>query len=140
MKIDLKYYKTDLVFQARGSAGVPLLLGQAADDSELNTTRPMELLLMSLASCSSVDIVRILKTQKQPIDDYRVEVQANRQEGRIPALFDNINLKYVFEGDISPLKIERAVNLSLEKYCSVYKILEPTAKINYELLLNGKLL
>jgi len=138
MKIDLTYYKTDLVFQAKGSAGVPILLGQAADDSLLNTTRPMELLLMSLASCSSVDIVKILKTQKQSIDEYRVEVHANRQEGRVPALFDNINLKYVFEGDISPLKIERAVNLSLEKYCSVYKILEPTAKINYELHLNGK--
>ena len=140
MKIDLKYYKTDLVFQARGSSGAPILLGQAADDSLLSTTRPMELLLMSLASCSSVDIVKILKTQKQHIDEYRVEVQANRQEGRIPALFDNINLKYVFEGDISQLKIERAVSLSLEKYCSVYKILEPTSKINYELQLNGKLL
>lgn len=140
MKIDLNYYQTDLVFEAKGSSGVPILLGQTAEGSELKTTRPMELLLMSLASCSSVDIVRILKTQKQSIDDYRVEVNANRQEGRVPALFDTINLKYVFEGDISPLKIERAVNLSLEKYCSVYKILEPTAKINYELVLNGKII
>ena len=67
MKIDLTYYKTDLVFQAKGSAGVPILLGQAADDSLLSTTRPMELLLMSLASCSSVDIVKILKTQNNPL-------------------------------------------------------------------------
>ena len=139
MKIDLNYYQTDLVFEAKGSSGVPILLGQTAEGSELKTTRPMELLLMGLASCSSVDIVKILKTQKQTIVNYRVEANANRQEGRVPALFDTINLKYVFEGNISPLKIERAVNLSLEKYCSVYKILEPTAKINYELVLNGKI-
>ena len=140
MKIDLTYNNTDLVFEAKGSAGTPILLGQTADGSDLKATRPMELLLMSLASCSSVDIIKILKTQKQSIDDYRVEVNANRQEGSVPSLFDNITLTYVFKGDISPSKIERAVSLSLEKYCSVYKILEPTAKINYELELNGKTL
>lgn len=137
MNIKLKYYKKDLIFQAESSNGYPLFLGQTAEDSKIKAIRPMELLLMGLASCSSVDIVKILKKQKQTIVYYRVEVDAKRQENLVPSLFETITLKFIFEGDISPLKIERAVSLSVEKYCSVSKILEETAQINYKIELNG---
>jgi len=140
-KIKLKYYKKDLIFQAENDAGYPILLGQTAEDSKIKTIRPMDLLLMGLASCSSVDIVKILKKQKQTLDDYRVEVDATRRENLTPSLFNHINLTFIFEGEkLSPSKVERAVALSIEKYCSVSKILEETATINYELVLNGKTL
>jgi putative redox protein len=136
--IKLKYYQKDLIFQAESSNGYPLLLGQTAEDSKIKAIRPMELLLMGLASCSSVDIVKIVKKQKQTILDYRVEVNGKRHESLEPSLFEIITLKFILEGDISPLKVERAVNLSIEKYCSVAKILEETAQINYKIELNGK--
>lgn len=138
--IKLKYYQKDLIFQAESSNGYPVLLGQTAEDSKIKAIRPMELLLMGLASCSSVDIVKILKKQKQTIDDYRVEVDGKREEDKVPSLFETVTLKFIFEGDIAPLKIERAVSLSIKKYCSVAKILEQTAEINYKIELNGKTL
>jgi putative redox protein len=138
-KINLKYTGKDLLFDVTNESDYHIKLGQT-DDKSIKAARPMDLLLMGLASCSSVDIVKILKKQKQTIVDYRVEVNAKRQENLVPSLFDTITLKFIFEGDISPLKIERAVSLSVEKYCSVSKILEPTAQINYELELNGKTL
>ncbi len=140
-KIKLKYYKKDLIFQAENEAGYPVLLGQSAEDSKIKAIRPMDLLLMGLTSCSSVDVVKILQKQKQTYDDYRVEVDAQRREGQVPSLFETIKLTFYFEGeDLSPRKIERAVGLSVDKYCSVARIIEETATINYELVLNGKTL
>ena len=132
-KIKLKYIGKDLLFDVSNESDYTITLGQTGDDS-VKSARPMELLLMALASCSSVDIIKILQTQKQNIVDYRVEVDGIRQAGNVPSLFETINLKFIFEGDISPLKIERAVGLSVDKYCSVSKIIEETATINYELV------
>tara|TARA_B100000809_G_C15079296_1_gene509037 strand:+ start:998 stop:1420 length:423 start_codon:yes stop_codon:yes gene_type:complete len=138
-KINLKYTGKDLLFDVKNESNYSITLGQT-DNNTIKSARPMDLLLMALASCSSVDIVKILQTQKQELTDYRVEVDAKRQENRVPSLFETITLKFIFEGDLSPLKVERAVSLSIEKYCSVSKIIEQTATINYELVLNGKTL
>lgn len=138
-KINLKYTGKDLLFDVTNETDYSLTIGQTGDNN-VKSVRPMELLLMGLASCSSVDVVKILQKQKQNLIDYRVEVDAKRQENTTPSLFETINLKFIFEGDISPRKIERAVGLSVDKYCSVSKIIEETATINFELILNGKTL
>lgn len=94
--------------------------------------RPMEVLLMSLAGCSSIDVISILKKMKQDVSNYRVEVEAEREADKIPSLFTEIHLKYIFEGEnLDTAKLERAIQLSADKYCSVSKILEPTAKITW---------
>ena len=135
MEINLKYYGRDLIFQGVANNGYPLLVGQTSNE-KIKAFRPMELLLFSLASCSSVDIVKILQKQRQNITDYHVNVEGIRQADQIPSLFENIVITFSFTGDLSFAKLKRAVDLSLKKYCSVSKIIEQTATINYKIILN----
>jgi putative redox protein len=137
MEVNLKYTGTDLLFDVTNESGYIVKLG-LTDDKIIESVRPMELLLMSLASCSSMDVIKILKTQKQVIEDYKVHVNGIRQDGVVPALFETIEVSFIFRGDLSPSKVKRAVNLSLDKYCSVSKIIEETAKINVKIILNDK--
>ena len=137
MKIKLKQYDKQLLFKANNSNGNSLLVG-ISEDKNLDVFRPMELLLVGLASCSSLDIVKILHKQRQFDFKYDVQVESTRRENEIPSIFKEITLHFIFEGSISEIKIKKAVNLSLEKYCSVSKIIEQTASINYSITLNGK--
>ena len=92
--------------------------------------RPMQLLLVSAASCSSIDIISILKKQKQDLKDINVEVTAEREQDKVPSLFTDIQLHYILTGDLDEAKVKRAIDLSVTKYCSVVKILEKTAKVS----------
>jgi putative redox protein len=95
--------------------------------------RPMEMVLMALASCSSLDLVSILKKQKQVIDDFSVSVEAERRE-QIPTIFTKIHLLFNIKGDIDPAKAERAAELAVKKYCSVHDMLVAGGvEINYSL-------
>jgi putative redox protein len=97
----------------------------------------MELLLMGVAGCSSIDIVAILNKQKINPTSLKMEVQGHRHEGAVPALFYQIDITILLEGDFSAEKAKRAAQLSFDKYCSVSKTLEPTAKIKHKIILNG---
>lgn len=108
--------------------------------SELNPkgSSPMDLLLRAIAGCSSIDIVHILKKQRFQLDDIEVEVEGSREENTIPKVFNKIHLNIQLKGNIPPTKVKKAVDLSLHTYCSVAKILEKTAKIEYQVSLNGE--
>ena len=93
-------------------------------------TRPMDLVLMGLGGCSSIDIGLILKKQKQELKDFKVQIQAEREDA-VPSLFKKINLHFILWGDLKENKVVKSIELSLQKYCSVAKILEPTAEITY---------
>lgn len=97
---------------------------------------PMELLLMGLAGCSSIDIVHILDKQKIKPDSLKIEVHGNRQVDATPALFTDIHATVKVTGDVKPDRIYRAAKLSFEKYCSVSKTLEATAKITFSVIVN----
>ncbi len=92
--------------------------------------RPMQLLLISLAGCSAIDILNILYKQKQHIDHFSVDVFAER-ENDVPSLFKNINLKIIVSGTLSEVKLVKAIDLTRNKYCSVYHILKETSTIEY---------
>jgi putative redox protein len=100
--------------------------------------RPMQLLVMGLGGCSAIDIVLILKKQKQIIDDLQIVLDAERHEDRIPATFRKIHLTYNFKGQLDSKKVKRAVTLGIDKYCSVTKILEETCDITFESFINGE--
>jgi len=102
-----------------------------------NGFRPMELLLVGLASCLSIDVLTILYKQKQTVDKYKVKVSATRTDNE-PALFENITVSLYVWGKISPLKLDKALTLTKEKYCSVYHILKPTANINTQFFINDE--
>ena len=81
-------------------------------------TRPMELMLISVGSCSAVDVVMILKKARQPISDCFVEVEGKRADTE-PKVFTDIHLKFVITGKgLNENQVKRAVELSADKYCS----------------------
>lgn len=94
--------------------------------------RPMQAVLAALGSCSAIDVISILKKQREPIANLKIEIDAERRQGEIPSLFRSIHMKFVFGSNIGPEKARKAVNLSLEKYCSVAMLLKPTTDITYE--------
>ena len=97
---------------------------------------PMETVLACLAGCSSFDVVNILKKKRQTITDYSVVVEAERAE-EPPEVFTKIHIKYIVKGkNISKEAVERAIQLSYDKYCSVGAMLKKTAEIttSYEIV------
>jgi putative redox protein len=93
--------------------------------------RPMQLLMAAAGSCSSIDIISILKKQKQELKDFNVEITAEREKDKIPSLFTEIHLHFILSGELDEKKVKRAVDLSVDKYCSVVKTLEKTAKVTW---------
>jgi putative redox protein len=96
-----------------------------------NGMRPMQLLVSALGSCSAIDIISILKKQRQDLKDIKVELNAERERDKKPSLFTKIDVHFILIGNIDYSKAQKAVELSMEKYCSVSRILEKTATINY---------
>ena len=93
--------------------------------------RPMQLLAAGAGSCSSMDIISILKKQRQKLSSFEVSIEAEREKDKTPALFSTIHLHFSLSGELDQAKVEKAIKLSMEKYCSVVKILEKTASITY---------
>lgn len=138
MKVALERINQDYLFKVTNSNGHSVLLdNKSKKEGEVAGISPMELLLMGLAGCSSIDVVAILNKQKLNPTSLKMEVEGERNETEIPSLFNKINVKVIVEGETSPEKIRRAVQLSFDKYCSVSKTLEHTAEINYLIFLNG---
>jgi putative redox protein len=93
----------------------------------------MEAVLMALCSCTSVDVVSILKKKRQPLTALRVSASAE-QSPAPPRVFTNIKLTYSVSGKLSRKAVEDAVSLSKNTYCSVSKMLEKSAAIEYEIV------
>jgi len=89
---------------------------------------PMELLLISLGGCTGMDVLSILEKMKQPVEDFRIELEGERSEEH-PKVYTNIRLLYVVKGDVEPRKLERAIELSQERYCSISVMLRKSADI-----------
>lgn len=90
---------------------------------------PMELLLAACGGCSLVDIEGILQKQKQNLESIEVVVDGDRVQKETYSEYQAIHLHYELVGDLDEGKVEKAINLSLEKYCSVTKTLGHTANI-----------
>lgn len=93
--------------------------------------RPMETLLVGLGGCSGIDMVNILGKQKENLDDIKIHMKATRRENEIPAIFEVINIRFDLYGNLNPGKVEKALQLTFDKYCSVSNILGHTATINF---------
>jgi putative redox protein len=95
-------------------------------------TSPMELMLMALCGCTSVDVVSILQKKREPVTSLVVSAVAEQAESA-PRVFTHIHLTYHIEGNVSAKAAEDAVSLSKNKYCSVSKMLEKAVTIDYEI-------
>lgn len=140
MKVELKRLDDAFHFEAKNEIGrtVEMDAGPSLGGKNQGVS-PMQMLLMSLAGCSAIDIVLILKKQKQIIDDFQITVDGDRENVKDgAAVFKKIHVVYHFHGSADPSKIERAISLSMDKYCSVSKTLEKTAQITWSFTLNGE--
>ena len=100
--------------------------------------RPMQLLLAGLGGCSAVDIVSILKKQKQEIKDFSIDITGEREPGKEPSVWQNAQIEFHLSGEIDPAKAHRAVELSMNKYCSVAETLRRAgAALTWKVLVNG---
>lgn len=95
---------------------------------------PMELVLIGLCSCTASDVVSILRKKREPFTGVEVRAEAERAP-EPPAVYTSIQLTYRVRGKVSRKAVEDAVRLSKEKYCSVSAMLQKTAKITSEILL-----
>lgn len=106
-------------FVGESGSGHAIVIDGPADIGGRNLgVRPMELMLLSVGACSAMDVVHILKKARQPVADVQVEVHGDRTDTD-PKVFKAIHLKFVVVGKgLGPAQVERAVQLSAEKYCS----------------------
>lgn len=131
MHITLQRLNDAVHFEAKNDDGNTIQLDGSPDiGGEGKGVRPMQALLMSLAGCSSMDVVSLLKKMRQPLEDIRVEVNGQRVDG-VPAVFDKIHLQFILKGDLDEGKVAKAIGMSVEKYCSVARMLERTAEITW---------
>ena len=94
--------------------------------------RPMEMLLLGVGGCTAFDVVSILKKSRQAIVDCEVEIDSDRAE-EIPKVFTRIHIHFIISGNsLDPVKVEKAVNLSADKYCSASKMLGKTAEMTHD--------
>ncbi len=120
-------------FVAEADSGHALVMDGAAEIGGRNLgSRPMELLLMGLGGCSSIDVVMILQKSRQDIRDCVVELDAQRAD-RDPKVFTQIHLHFVVSGKgLDPKRVAHAIGLSAEKYCSASIMLGKTAVITHD--------
>jgi|ERR1700679_1325310 putative redox protein len=104
-----------------------------ADPAHEQGPSPMEAVLMALCACTSVDVVSILEKKRQPLLGLKVTATATQAE-TAPRVFTHIKLIYAVSGNLSRKAVEDAVALSKDKYCSVSKMLEKAATIDYEIV------
>lgn len=96
--------------------------------------RPMQMLLMGMAGCTAVDILMILKKQRQELRDLRIELEAEREADKEPSIWQTARLVFHFFGPVDPQKAHRAVELSVQKYCSAAETLRRAgAAIEWEI-------
>jgi putative redox protein len=107
----------------------------AIDSDKEQGTSPMVLLLHAEAGCTALDVLSLLEKMRQPITGLKIEIDAVKGDGEFPRVWEKIHVRYIISGAVEEEKALKAVNLSLEKYCSVSAMLGKTAHITHEVVL-----
>ncbi len=120
-------------FVGESGSGHSVVMDGAPDAGGRNLgVRPMEMLLLGLGGCTAFDVVSILHKSRQKIVDCEVEIEAERADD-IPKVFTKIHIHFIVSGnDLDAKKVDKAVSLSADKYCSASRMLEKTAAISHD--------
>lgn len=129
----VKWQGTGMAFDATASTGHVVRMDAAPEVGGENTgPRPMEMVLMGLGGCTGIDVVMMLQKMGQNVTDVQIEIDSERAE-EIPKVYTKIHVHFKVTGtDLNEKKVQRAVDLSAEKYCSVSKMLEKTAQMSHD--------
>lgn len=132
IKIELSRLDHDLNMEAVNEMGNKVQMdGSPADGGHDKGFRPMQMLLAAMGGCSAVDVVTILRKQRIELQDIKITITGEREMGMVPSLYTEVHAHFKLFGNIDVDKAERAVSLSVGKYCSVAKTLEKSAKVTY---------
>ena len=119
-RIEIKRVDDDYAFEATDTNNHSLRMDAAEAIGGHNSgIRPMQTLLAGLGGCSGVDIISILKKQRQEVKDFKMVIDGEREEGKEPSLWKHIHIHFTFTGNVDADKATKACALSLDKYCSV---------------------
>lgn len=139
MRIEVKREGAPYHFVATSTRGREVHMDEPPESGGTDAgVSPMQMLIMAMGGCSGIDIVMILEKQRQQIDSFDMELDAEREKGVVGSPYVEVHAHYILTGDIDPGKAQRAVKLSVDKYCGVTNTLRPTAKITASVSVNGE--
>ena len=138
MKVDVKWLNEGYHFEAGNEEGGLIRIDGNTEVGGLEGgISPMQLLLAGIGGCSAIDVLSILKKQKQEPDSITVVIDGNKQStGEGYSEFKTIHMHYKLSGELDEKKVQRALDLSITKYCSVSKALEKGSEISYDFTIN----
>jgi putative redox protein len=126
-------WKRDLSFTGTANSGFTVPLGSGGQPGVSEGTSPMELLGISLAGCTGMDVIYIIIKKRQDVTGFEVRVHGDRAAEH-PRVFTHMTVEYVVTGHhVEPEAVERAVDLSVTKYCSVLAMLNKAAEIDHKI-------
>lgn len=132
MKIEINRLNDGFQLEGVNDTGNTIRMDASPDIGGTGTgMRPMQLLLTALGACGTIDIIAILKKQRQPLEDIKITITGEREPNAVPAPFIGAHIHFRLFGKLDQDKVQKAVSLSVEKYCSVAKTIEKTTKVTY---------
>lgn len=136
MHIHIQHHE-NFRFTATTEEGHSVPIDSSSDAGPSTAASPMQLVAAAIGGCSAIDIVGMLKKSRQTIDSFEIEVDGERAE-RAPRVFTTLHVHFALTGDLTEEKVRRAVELSLNKYCSVSRMLEKAVQISATFSVNGE--
>jgi putative redox protein len=136
MEIKLKRKNNKFNFEATNEGGqIVEIDANPAIGGEGKGFRPMEMMLVGLGGCSGIDMINILTKQKEDLTDIQIDIHASRRTEE-PPIFEVIDINFNLYGNLNEQKVQRALALTFDKYCSVANILSRSATINFTYTIN----
>jgi putative redox protein len=127
-------WKHKLAFEGQADSGFTIPMDASEDSGGDNSgSRPLELLAIGLAGCTGMDVISILQKKRQEVEDFEVKVSASRASDH-PRVFTHMQIEFIVTGhNIDPQAVERAVELSITKYCSAHAMLSKAVPIEHKI-------
>lgn len=130
IKVDVERVNGAFGFEAKDAFGHTVTMDTSPESGGLNFgVRPMQLLLMGLGGCSGIDVLSILKKQRQNVNGFRIRLEGEREPSVEPSLWKSVTIVFELEGDIGQDKANKACALSMDKYCSVAATLKKAGTV-----------
>lgn len=138
MRVTLDRIDENFLFRGRNDDGAEAFFDTTPDEGGSGRAPgPMQTVAMALGACSGIDVVSILRKGRQEIEDFHIDIDYERATDRTPSVFTTFHVHYALRGELDVEKVRRAVDLSINKYCSITRMLGKTAEINYSFSVNG---
>jgi len=132
-KIELNW-KGQMLFESIAPEGNVLIDAAEEVGGQGKGLRPKAMMLSSLAGCSGMDIASLLKKMRAEVEDFKIEVEAWLTDEH-PKYYNKVHVKYTFFGsDFKKSKIEKSVNLSVDRYCGVMEMFRQFAEVTTEII------